>query len=1105
MVVGTAQDDPEHSDKAKLAISLVDRRVRVTRSSQQMQLQPEKKNVSQAAPSLNSPSGVSVAGEPNDPRKFDLCVTLERLEHKNITPDTYYCIQFKREHISGVSSWALSSAAQDGGSSWFVDFKQESLSLSECEVGNLGSRKILFLGVVKALADGSSVSIGMLKLDTSEFASSPQHDSFPVKIDGESGGLLTATVTMTIGASARAQLSPSSLAIQPPPGESATAAASSRRRQLVKFSLSLDPPSFKDPAPPSNGRVSPTPQSNASSSSTAEMVNPLMKFETQLGPKSSNVLVAVRMRPILSRIESGAVACSIDASGRSITMEEEQRRFDFDHCIGPDVKNAQVFSLICPKFIDNAIEGVNGTMFMYGQTASGKTHTMFGSDTELGLTPLVIGSLFQRIQQLTDAKISVTASYFEIYNEELNDLLDVSRTNVQIRSGSDGAFVADVAQIAVSTAEEAMSVLINGSNNKKMGQSVLNDRSSRSHSIFQLKLKALMVAEGRKRTTTSELCLVDLAGSETLSDRGDSSQRKETTNINLSLSFLKKVIGELAHKEKFVSYRNSALTKILKQSVGGNSRTCVICCISPAKENARDTRNTLMFGTTAKSVVTVSRVNVSDADEKWRDEVRRLREQIISYQGAIKEYQSIEEEYVSILDENDFLRAQLDEAKLSVVAAAADAEERGATNAAETRTNGGNARHREEQRQGRSSNNGGGEEEGDHSQERHKNDEADSGSKQQQQFHDDDGGCHGLEEIDDDGFGDDFAETGEGTGRRPPQKKPPPVARPNVISRTKLVAPPPVGPRGLFSENAEQLRREMLQMKVQHNNEIVRKNEELRQALDRQMRATDEIQDIMKKEDKICMLLEQLHNFLHHGTPMTIIDSSGGGASPTIDKRYLYIVSEGKECFLALCRIDSDNKTPLRHTTYDKISLSDVKRVDLGQFSESFDVVTRLASSLQDDDNSVEAMNLRSVIDRNRMSFSITAKKKRVIDCVCEDESDFEAWVIELNRLLGVSAEWKEKLDISRMDMYERLASEEVAYCSQMHIHPSEYLHAKTQMLKRREKFVTLFDVRSLTKFDLYHSQRFFYFMRTCGWIAQAALFYLTDKFQESAYEEIDL
>jgi hypothetical protein len=286
----------------------------------------------------------------------------------------------------------------------------------------------------------------------------------------------------------------------------------------------------------------------------------------------------------------------------------------------------------------------------------------------------------------------------------------------------------------------------------------------------------------------------------------------------------------------------------------------------------------------------------------------------------------------------------------------------------------------------------------------------------------------------------------------------------------------------------------------------VRLQEELRVAQDRQLRATDEISDIMKKEEKISVLLDQLHSFLHHGTSITVVEEAAVGGF-SIEKRHLYLSSEGKECFLVLCRVDAtDERTPLRQSPIEKICVGDIKKLDLGQFSDCFKAITSKAASFAVDELCPEAQQLRSIVDRSRMSFTVTArKKKRSLDLVCEDESDFEAWVIELNRLLGASAEWKEPLDISQMDLFDRLAPEEASYCAQMHIHPSEYLHAKRQMLRRREKFVTLFDVRSLTKFDLYHSQRFFYFMRTCGWISQAAMFYLTDKFQEAAYEEIEL
>ncbi|CUG89559.1 kinesin, putative [Bodo saltans] len=917
--------------------------------------------------------------------------------------------------------------------------------------------------------------------------------------------------------------------------------------------------------------------------------NPLRSFERQM-PKSSNVQVAVRIRP---RLPFEAAYQSEEAwshNDNSITAASNDRQYQFDYVFSPSTSTRKVFDTLCPELIENALFGVNGTIFMYGQTASGKTHTMFGSEQEMGITPLVIGALFREIEakrkEHPGMEALVTASYFEIYNEELNDLLDLSKKNLQVRSGSDGGFIVDVSGVGVRTVDEAMQVLVHGSYNKKMGQSHLNDRSSRSHSIFKvivevtgIELTATSHATTKSRTksqkTTAELCLVDLAGSETLQEKSGSSQRKETTNINLSLTYLKKVIWELAHKERHVSYRNSALTKVLKQAVGGNSRTCVVCCITASPEHFRDSRNTLAFGTTAKSVVTTTKVNTSaspaaDAAEvkRLQTELQRLHTIIEAYESTVHAYVVMEDDFRKVLEENGTMADRIDALEVEKVTlteaianqrnstsmSVVDGVESGAVSVATPIAAGESVSKRftmpnavlranaEEHaallEEAISRLNEVAVSEPDTS--RTPTDAAVVSYEEGTLDEDDDM----FDEVDD----DSPAEQQRGRRASAAQSPTPGIQRPAA----PRVRPPPTKNRPVGGITAtrpltaprtvESLQLQLIQQTIDHRHELLKKDQEIERIHALQVRPSDEIPEIMKKEEKVCVLLDQLHSFLHHGTPMRLVytgdtqmsstvDVNWSGASlprtaPRIARVFMYLYTyHQKETFLCFCLVDAEGKLPKRSSCFEKILIKDIKRIELGQYSDSFDKLRTWSSSNPPAANSstsptttdwnappasttaaLEAHKslCKETLDRRRMSFTVVVKKGKQFECVCEDEADFEAWVIELNRLLGTSAEWKNPLEISNMEFYEVLDEQERQFCSTMHIHPDEFMRAKQKMLRRKEKFVTLFDVRALAQFDLYHSQRFFYFLRCQGWVSQAALFYLTDKFIESAQPNLD-
>jgi hypothetical protein len=1088
---------------------------------------------------------------------------------------------------------------------------------------------------------------GVLKLDASVAREMDAGDSlFPIAIDGNPGATLVASVSMTPLAATqqeeKAGRSVTSAPSTPPPTDLRSSLshtpppAAAAQVILPSSPSSLSPPpatasltggSFARSATAHSlnnarshletldttlrsvgggGALSPSALASPSSAADASSLhalnasmrlatptnagevstNPLRSFERQM-PKSSNVQVAVRIRPRLPFEAAYNAEEAWSHSDNSLTSTSNDRQYQFDYVFAPNTSTRRVFDTLCPELIQNALFGVNGTIFMYGQTASGKTHTMFGSEQEMGITPLAIGALFREIEaqrkEHAGMEALVTASYFEIYNEEINDLLDISKKNLQVRSSGDGGFSVDVSGVPVRTVDEAMQVLVHGSYNKKMGQSHLNDRSSRSHSIFKVIVEVTGIElsggsnadKSKTRTksqkTTAELCLVDLAGSETLQEKSGTSQRKETTNINLSLTYLKKVIWELAHKERHVSYRNSALTKVLKQAVGGNSRTCVVCCITAAPEHFRDSRNTLAFGTTAKSVVTTTKVNTTaspaaDAAEARRlqAELQRLHTIIEAYESTVHAYVIMEDDFRKVLEENGVMAERIDalESEKAALTQAVGAlphsssavsvvggdpqgvSDEGATTSTSKRFTMPSAvlranaeEHAALLEEAISRLNEVVVSEPDDT----SRTPTEAAASYEEGTLDDDDDM--FDEVDDDNTagGDQrrrsTALQSPTLGSRPaaPRVRPPPTKNRPVGGITTSGRSPISAPR-----TVESLQLQLIQQTIDHRHELLKKDQEIERIQALQVRPSDEIPEIMKKEEKVCVLLDQLHSFLHHGTPMRLVYTGDTQMSSTVDMNwsgmnlprtapriarvfmYLYTYHQ-KETFLCFCLVDAEGKLPKRSSCFEKILIKDIKRIELGQYSDSFDKLRGWSSSNPPahgtspttDWNAPQGASAsasleahkglcKETLDRRRMSFTIVVKKGKQFECVCEDEADFEAWVIELNRLLGTSAEWKNPLEISNMEFYDVLDEQERQFCSTMHIHPDEFMRAKQKMLRRKEKFVTLFDVRALAQFDLYHSQRFFYFLRCQGWVSQAALFYLTDKFVESAQPNLD-
>uniref|UniRef100_A0A674EYF0 Kinesin family member 13B n=1 Tax=Salmo trutta TaxID=8032 RepID=A0A674EYF0_SALTR len=319
------------------------------------------------------------------------------------------------------------------------------------------------------------------------------------------------------------------------------------------------------------------------------------------------------------------------------SMDESEK----DKFAGQDV----VFQCLGESLLHNAFQGYNACIFAYGQTGSGKSYTMMGSVDSPGLIPRLCSSLFDRTlqEQREGEGFTIEVSYMEIYNEKVRDLLDPkgSRQALRVREHKVlGPYVDGLSRLAVASYKDIESLMSEGNKSRTVAATNMNEESSRSHAVFNIILTHTLkdLQSGTSGEKVSKLSLVDLAGSERAAKTGATGERmKEGSNINKSLTTLGLVISALAeqgcgkNKTKFVPYRDSVLTWLLKDSLGGNSRTAMVATVSPAADNYDETLSTLRYADRAKSIVNHAVVN-EDPNARiireLREEVEKLRDQL---------------------------------------------------------------------------------------------------------------------------------------------------------------------------------------------------------------------------------------------------------------------------------------------------------------------------------------------------------------------------------------------------------------------------------------------------------------------------------------------
>ncbi|XP_015261251.1 PREDICTED: centromere-associated protein E [Gekko japonicus] len=387
------------------------------------------------------------------------------------------------------------------------------------------------------------------------------------------------------------------------------------------------------------------------------------------------VTVCVRVRPLIERenAELGGKESMVWKSEKcSISQVDGTKSFTFDRVFHPEENTAEVYKEVADPIIKSAVQGYNGTIFAYGQTASGKTYTMLGTKSSPGILPMAIEDVFKTICGVPDREFLLRISYMEIHNETIKDLLCSNirkKKPLVVREDiSRNIYVEDLSEEVVISPEHVMSWLKKGEKNRHYGETKMNARSSRSHTIFRMIIESKEKSDASNSNCdgavmVSHLNLVDLAGSERASQTGtDGIRLKEGCNINRSLFILAQVIKKLSDDPPggFINYRDSKLTRILQNSLGGNAKTAIICTVTPV--SLEETLSTFQFASTAKKMKNSPKVNeVLDDDallKRYRREIEDLKRRLEEVSSDSHTRDEEKDQLAQLLEEKNSLQKQ---------------------------------------------------------------------------------------------------------------------------------------------------------------------------------------------------------------------------------------------------------------------------------------------------------------------------------------------------------------------------------------------------------------------------------------------------------------
>jgi len=360
------------------------------------------------------------------------------------------------------------------------------------------------------------------------------------------------------------------------------------------------------------------------------------------------VKVVVRCRPLNQKeVSDGHTSCVemfpnkglVEIKNPALGPTDPLKTFTFDAVYDCNSKQLDLYAETFAPLVDSVLDGFNGTIFAYGQTGTGKTYTMEGvkdDQSQRGVIPNSFDHIFSHIAKSENQQYLVRASYLEIYLEDVRDLLAKDQTkNLELKERPDtGIYVKDLSSFVCKSVSEIEHVMAVGNQNRSVGKTEMNEHSSRSHAIFIITVECSELdAEGQAHIRVGKLNLVDLAGSERQAKTGAVGDRlKEATKINLSLSALGNVIAALVDgKSSHVPYRDSKLTRLLQDSLGGNARTVMVANLGPASYNYEESVTTLRFANRAKNIKNKPRINEDPKDallREFQQEIARLKAQI---------------------------------------------------------------------------------------------------------------------------------------------------------------------------------------------------------------------------------------------------------------------------------------------------------------------------------------------------------------------------------------------------------------------------------------------------------------------------------------------
>ncbi|TRY84469.1 hypothetical protein DNTS_035823 [Danionella cerebrum] len=361
-----------------------------------------------------------------------------------------------------------------------------------------------------------------------------------------------------------------------------------------------------------------------------------------------SVKVVVRCRPLNRKEESSGYEdiVQMDVKLGQVALRSPKagpgellKTFTFDAVYDACSKQSDLYDETVRPLIDSVLRGFNGTIFAYGQTGTGKTYTMQGQwlDAEKrGIIPNSFEHIFTHISRSQKQQYLVRASYLEIYREEIRDLLtkDHNRKLELKESADSGVYIKDLSSYVTKNVKEIEHVMNVGNQTRSVGSTNMNEHSSRSHAIFIITVECSQLGpDGQNHIRVGKLNLVDLAGSERQTKTGVQGERlKEATKINLSLSALGNVISALVDgRSSHVPYRDSKLTRLLQDSLGGNAKTIMVATLGPASYNYEETLTTLRYANRAKNIKNKPRVNEDPKDallREFQEEIARLKAQL---------------------------------------------------------------------------------------------------------------------------------------------------------------------------------------------------------------------------------------------------------------------------------------------------------------------------------------------------------------------------------------------------------------------------------------------------------------------------------------------